>query len=183
MRDRRARGRVVWRQGGQLAARGAPQDRVDELVPAAAPALGELDALADGGVRGDAVEEDELVEPEPQRRERLGIELVRRARELLDVMVERELALHRAVGELHRQRPLARVEAARLAVQGAVGVGALLEDAPDDRVGDPPGGRDARAVSYQRTGTSYACIALSEETRVAPSIRAWAMSRRSKGSR
>jgi hypothetical protein len=44
---------------------------------------------------------------------------------------------------LHRERPLAGVEAARLAVQRAVGVGALLEDALDDGECDPPRRGDA----------------------------------------
>ena len=110
MRDRRAGGRVVGRQRRQLARRAA-QHGVDELVPAAVPALGELDALADDRVRAAAVEERELEEPEPQRRERRRVELGDGPRERLDHVVEGELALDGPVGELHRERPLARVEA------------------------------------------------------------------------
>ena len=84
-------------------------------------------------MRAAAVEERELEEAEPQRGDGRRVELVDRPRERLDHVVEAELALHRAVRELHRERPLARVEAPRLAVQRPVGVGALLEDPPHDR--------------------------------------------------
>ena len=69
-------------------------------------------------------------------------------------MIERELALDRPVGEPHRQRALPRVQPRRLAMQRAIGVGALLEDASDDRERDLPGGRDVGGLDYQRTGTS-----------------------------
>ena len=112
-------------------------------MPAARAALRELDALPHDRVRGDPVEERELVEPEPQRRQRPGVELVDRARELLDEVVERQPPLDGPERELHRQRPLARIEVLRLAVQRAVGVRALLEDAPDDGEGDAARRRDA----------------------------------------
>ncbi len=88
-------------------------------------------------MRGDAVEERELEHAEPQRGEHGGLELGDRPPgERLDHVVERRAALHGAVGEPRGERAVARLEAvaARLAVQRAVGVGALLEDPPDDRV-------------------------------------------------
>ena len=141
MRDRGAGRRVVGRQPRQLAG-GAAQDGVDELVAAAIAGLRELDALADDRVRAAAVEERELVEAEPQRRQRRRIELVDGPRELLDHVVEAQAPLHGAERELHRERPLARVEAAHLAVQRAIGVRAVLEDAPHDGEGGAPRGRD-----------------------------------------
>ena len=62
--DRGAGGGVVGRQLDALALHAA-QHRVDELVARAG--LGQLDGLADRGVRGDAVEEQQLEEPELQR--------------------------------------------------------------------------------------------------------------------
>ena len=44
-------------------------------------------------------------------------------------MVERTHALHRPVGELHCEGPVALVEALREGAERAVGVGVLLEDA------------------------------------------------------
>ena len=53
-------------------------------------------------------------------------------------MVERAHALDRAVRELHRERAVALVEARLLGrgAEGPVGVGVVLEDAPDDVEGD-----------------------------------------------
>ena len=158
VRDRRAGRAVVGRQPRQLARR-PPQDGVDELVPAAVALLCELDALPHDGVRAAAVEERELVEPEPQRGCRRGVELVDRPGELLDHVVEAELALHGAEGELHRERPLARLEILRLSVERAVGVGALLEHPAHDCEGRPPRGRDPgvwRLDPYIRGRTRHA---------------------------
>ena len=82
---------------------------------------------------GHAIQVGELVEAEPQRGPHQRLELRHRAPgERLDQVVERRPALHRAVGQARRQRALARVqpEPARLAVERAVGPGALLEDPP-----------------------------------------------------
>ena len=72
------------------------------------------------------------VEAEPQGRGHGRLELPR------DVAGgdprQRPLALHGPEGELLGQRPVARLEVARLALQRPVGVGALLEHPPDDRV-------------------------------------------------
>ena len=106
-------------------------------APRARRALGQLDRLADRRVGGDAVQEGELEHAEPQRGEHGGLELRDRPpRQRLDHVVERRAALDDAVGEPHGERAVTRLEAvaARLAVQRAVGVGALLEDPPDDRV-------------------------------------------------
>ena len=116
---------------------GAPQDGVDEPGAAARGALGELDRLADRRVRGHAVQEHELEHPEPQRGQDGGLEpRDRPSGQLLDHVVERRAALDDAVGEPRGERAVARIEAvaARLAVQRAVGVGALLEDPSNDRV-------------------------------------------------
>ena len=63
--SRRRPGVVVARQLDALAL-DAAQDRVDHPVPGAR--LGELDGLRDRGVVGDAVQEQQLLEPEVQRR-------------------------------------------------------------------------------------------------------------------
>ena len=144
--------------------------------------LGELDRLADDRVDAAAVEERELVEPEPERGQRRRVEVLHRPRELLDHVVEAELALDGAEGELHRERSLARVEASRLGVKRPVRVGPLLEDAPHDCERGLARRRDPRACDYHRIGTSYARSMGSPDTSVAPSIWACAMSIRSNGS-
>ena len=53
---------------------GPPEDRVDEPAPPRTRALGELDGLVDRGVVGDAAEEQQLVEPEPEGREHRRVE-------------------------------------------------------------------------------------------------------------
>ncbi len=114
----------------------APQHRVDEPPAAGRCVLDQLDRLIDRRVRRHPVRVGELVQAEPQRRQHQRLELLDRApRECLDQVVERRAALHRSVGEAHRERTLARVEPepARLAVQRAVGPGTVLEDAPQDR--------------------------------------------------
>ena len=98
----------------------AAQHGVDEAVTWAG--LGQLDGLADGGVGGHAVEEHELEEPELQGGAHARLEVT------VDVggddVVERQASLDRPEGQLLGQRAVARIEAAGLAVQRAVGVGA-----------------------------------------------------------
>ena len=66
--------------------------------------------------------EAELVGAEAQRREHRRVELARGpASERLDRVVERAHALHRAVGELHRERAVAVVEPGRSAAAGTPG--------------------------------------------------------------
>ncbi len=143
--ERRLGGRGVGQgghQGGRLAG-GAPQDGVDEPGAAARLALGQLDRLADRRVGGDAVQEGELEHAEPQRGEHGGLELGHRpAGQRLDHVVERRAALDHPVGQPHGERPVTRLQAvtARLAVQRAVGVGALLEDPLNDGVRARPSG-------------------------------------------
>ena len=122
-------------------ARRPAQDRVDQPGGARRVAAGELDGLVDGGVRRDAVEVEQLEEPEPQGGAHGRVERLHGAfGELGGDVVKRAGALHRAVGELGGQRALAAVEAVGSAAQGAVGPGAVLEDAAQDGVGGPASG-------------------------------------------
>ena len=59
-------------------------------------------------------------------------------------VVEGPAPLHGPVDELLGERALAAVEPARLALERAVGVGALLEHAPQHNVGDLAGGAHPR---------------------------------------
>ena len=78
----------------------------------------ELDRLVDGRVARDAVEEAELVGAEPERRAHRRVELAHGPpAERLDRVVERADALHRPVGELLRERAVARVEPAAAAAK------------------------------------------------------------------
>ena len=81
--------RRAWRSGRACDdrarfARGAAQDGVDEAGAARRVALGQLDRLAHGGVRGHAVQKGQLEDAEPQRGQHRRVELVaangRRAR-------------------------------------------------------------------------------------------------------
>ena len=90
-------------------------------------------------MRGNAVEEQQLEEPEPQRRPDRRVELLAPG-ERVDDVVERAPALDGAVRELARERALARVEAVGLGVQRLVGEGLLLEDAADDAERGAAGG-------------------------------------------
>ena len=121
-----------------------PQDGVRERDRALEPrAAHELDGLVDGCVARHAVEVGQLVRAEPERGAHGRVELADRPPpERLDRVVERPGALDRAVGEAPRERAVALVEPAGLGAQRAIGVGAVLEDAPDDREGDAPRGRD-----------------------------------------
>ena len=103
----------------------------------------ELDRLVHSGVARHAVQVAELVRAEPQRRQHRRIELAHRPlAERLDRMVERPLPLHRAEGELPRERAVAIVEVGRGAPKRPVGVRTLFGDAQEDVVSGPPCGRD-----------------------------------------
>ena len=92
----------------------------------------------------DAVEEDELIGAEAKRRPHGRVELAHGpTSERVDRMVERPGALDGPVGQLLCERPLARVEAGDGALERAVGVGVVLEHAPDDGHRRAAGGRDA----------------------------------------
>ena len=127
------------------ALREAPADRVRECRRPLEPgAPHELDRLADDGMSRE-VEPAELIAVDAQRREHRRIELPHRPpAELLDPVVDRPHALHRAVGDPLREPPVALVEAGRGRRERAVGVGVLLEDAADDLVRGQPRGRDHR---------------------------------------
>jgi hypothetical protein len=146
--DRGVGGRRVTGQPGALA-RGAAQHGVDEAMAAAAVALrlGQLDALRHGRVVGDAVEEEQLVEAEAQRRGDGRVELADGPGERGDVVIERAEALDGAVRELTGKGPVAADEVPGLRVQGAVCVGALLGHPPEDGEGGQAGRRDGRARS------------------------------------
>ena len=105
----------------------------------------ELDRLVHGRVAGDAAEEAELVRAEAERREHRRVELPHGPLpERLDRVVERSHPLHRPERELPRERPVAVVELLRRRAKRPVGVGVILEDAPDHLVGGRAGGRDAQ---------------------------------------
>ncbi len=75
-------------------------------------ATDELDRLVDGGVGRDAVHVGELVGADAKRRAHRRVELAHRPpAQRLDRVVERADALHGPVGDLHGERPVARVEA------------------------------------------------------------------------
>ena len=85
----------------------------------------------------DRPHEAELVRAEPERRPDWRVELPHRATaERLDGVVERPHPLHGPVGELHREGPVAALEPLGRGAERTVGVGALVEDAPDDLEGD-----------------------------------------------
>ena len=87
----------------------------------------------------------ELVGAEPQRRDHRRVELPHRPlAELLDAVVDRARALHRAVGEPLREGPVAIVEAGDGRRKRAVGVRLLGEHAPHDLVRGPPCRSDHR---------------------------------------
>ncbi len=102
----------------------------------------ELDRLVDGRVRC-GVGPAELVRAEPQCCEHRRVELPQRSpAERLDRVVERPHALHGAVRDPLRERPLPLVQAFGGAAERAVGVGVLLEDAQQHLVCHTTGGRD-----------------------------------------
>ena len=126
MADRGALGGVIAGKFHALALDLA-QDRVDEL--GARARLGQLDGLGDRGVGRD-VGVEQLVEAEQQRRADLRLEPA------IDVPgndpVERRPPLNGAEDEPLGKGAVTGVEVAGVAVQCAVGVGALLLDAPQD---------------------------------------------------
>ena len=72
-------GRGVGQRGQQLArarARGAPQDGVDEPVPAAGAPLGELDRVGHDRVVGRPAEVEQLVQAQAQGGENRRVEAV-----------------------------------------------------------------------------------------------------------
>src|SRR5205823_7589167 len=88
---------------------GAPEDRVHEARGAASP--GQPDAAVDRRVGGHAVQEEQLVEPEPQRRAHRRVELLERpAYEPAEVMVETTLPGEGPVDEPGRERVVGRGE-------------------------------------------------------------------------
>jgi hypothetical protein len=116
----------------------AAQNRVDDLVARAG--LRELDRGADRRVLARAGEQ-QLVEPEPERGAHLVLEVARGHPP--DDPVEGALALHGAEGQALGQRDVPGVlQAIELLAQRAIGVGAGLEDAPDDGEGGGAGGAD-----------------------------------------
>ena len=116
--DRRA-GRVLVARQLDALALDAAQDGVDHPVPGAR--LGELDGLRDRRVVGDAVHEQQLLEPDVERRADAVVEPAALGEALEDPVV-RAAALHGAEREPLGERPVARVEAARRSVERAVGV-------------------------------------------------------------
>ena len=133
-------------QGSRALARGPAQHRVDETVARAAPGLGQLDGVRDDGAVGRAAQVEQLVQPEPQRRQHRRVEP--RGGPLgqcFDQVIERALALNRAVGQAHRERPVAPVQLPGLRLEGLLGVGAVLEHPPQHRVGTAASGGDRGA--------------------------------------
>ncbi len=104
----------------------------------------ELDGVVDDRVRR-GLAPGELVARDPERCEHRRVELgCRAASERLDAVVDRPLPLDGAVGDPLGERPVALVEAGGGARDRPVGVGAVLEHAPDDPVGGRPGRRRHR---------------------------------------
>jgi hypothetical protein len=92
-------------------------------------------------VGGDPVEEQELEQAELQRRPDRGLE---RAIDVAgDDVVQREASLDGAEGQLLGQGAIARLEAAGLAVQRAIGVGALGQRAQHYGVRGAAGGAES----------------------------------------
>ena len=149
MAERRLRRRALGQRRDQVADPLAhpAHDRVRERDRALEPrATDELDRLVHGGVARNAVEEAELVRPEPQRGADGRVELRDRPlAECLDRVVERPDPLDGAVRKLRRERPVALVERFGGGAGGAVGVRALFEDAKEDGVCRDPRGRDRGA--------------------------------------
>jgi len=134
--DRHAPERVGRRVGQRqaVAARGrrASQHRVHQPDGRAPRAPDEADARVDRRICGDTLEEEELVEAEPERRVHRRLEArERRADEAGEVMVEPALPRERAVDEARGER--------RIGGAQARGPQALRKEDVGERVG----GRDA----------------------------------------
>lgn len=113
---------------------GPAQHGVDQARRAAAPGLGLLDGLVDGGVGGDPVTEQQLVETEAKDGEDRRIERADRPPgQCDDDVVEGVAALDGPVGQAGGQRPLARLQAGGLARQRPIRPRPLLEHSADDR--------------------------------------------------
>ena len=125
------------RQPGTAARRRAPQDRVHEPGGAAPCGARQADARVDGGVRGHAIEEEQLVEPEAQRGAHRRVEACERhAHEAGQVVVEPALPGERAVDELRRERAVGAGEAGAGEPVGEEHVGERVRrlDADEDLV-------------------------------------------------
>ena len=97
-------------------ARGAPEHRVDQARTLRSVALGQLDRLPHRRVRGDAVEEGQLEDPEAQGGQQRRIQFRRRsAGKTFDDVIERGHALDGAVAELGGQREIGGSRRKRLA--------------------------------------------------------------------
>ena len=145
--ERGLRGRGVGERGDDRPrlARGASQDRVDQAGAARRVGLGQLDRLADGGVRRDAVQEGQLEDPEPQRGQDRRVELAggRRASRSItwSSVATRWTVPYASCVASARSRASSFGAAPRRAARGRPTP--LLEDAPDDRVRAAACGRDA----------------------------------------
>ena len=132
-------------------ARGAAQDGVDEPARRVATRTWRArPTRVDGGVRRDAVEEQRAGStPEPQRGEHGGLEpLDAAARRASRSRSRASPGAGRRRTRARRERALARGRAAAPPRHGApVGLGAVLEHAPDDRVGAHAGTRDVRDLT------------------------------------
>jgi len=164
MLDRRLRRCLIaqLRQQRGALARTPPEYRIDQAVTATRASLCQLHPVRDDRVVGRAVQVQQLIQTEPQRRQEPRIQSLRGAiGETLDQIVERALALHGSVEQAHRQRPIARVEPLRLALQCAVGVGAVLEHpSQDDICADARLSGHAHADMRQRPSGDRRAVAL-----------------------
>ena len=125
-----------------------------------AGAADELDRLVDRRVAGDG-EEDELVGAEAQRGAHGRVELAHGRRPSVSIAWSSVRdALDGAVGELLRERPLARVETPAAARERAVGVGVVLEHAADDAKAARRAGETLTRVAAQELGARHAPAAV-----------------------
>jgi hypothetical protein len=132
--DRRAHGRRVVELIEDLPsfARCTTQHGIDEWRTPPAVALGELHGFIDGGVLGHTIEEQQLVEAQPERRPDCRLEPCDGpGHELLGDVVERRTALHGPEREGRGQRAVAWLEPRGLRVEGAIGIRSLLEHPAD----------------------------------------------------
>jgi hypothetical protein len=105
----------------------------------------ELDGVVGDGVRR-GVAPAELVARHAQRRAHGRIELSHGPpAELVDAVVDRPHSLHGAVRDPLRQRAVAPVETGGRGRECPIGVGAVLEDPPNDLERNPPRRSDHRS--------------------------------------
>ena len=115
----------------------------------------ELDGLVHRRVPGDAVDEPELIGAEAKRRAHGRIEAVHATPpELLDRVVERAHALHRAERQPLRERAIAVVELRNSGSECAIGVRLVLEHPQQDVERGDAGG------TYRRSPRSHASYAI-----------------------